>query len=177
MAMVEMRVAGVTVELPTRTPVLLLEETEGLQRTIPIFIAENEAQNILWFLNGERFDRPLTYDLLKEVLERLGATIDHVVVTELRGDTYHAELHLRIGTTAHVISCRPSDATNLALRVGCSIYCNEELLEEKGQLIEEDEGVGLIMRRPQPEVEEGQADELVGELKQWLENVKPEDFS
>jgi hypothetical protein len=175
--MVEMRVAGVTVELPTRTPVLLLEETGGLQRTIPIFIAENEAQNILWFLNEEPFARPLTYDLFKEVLERLGAVIDHVVVTELRGDTYHAEMHLRLGSATHVVSCRPSDATNLALRVGCSIYCNEELLEEKGQLIEEDDGAGLIMRRPKPEIEEGKAEELVGELKQWLDSIKPEDFS
>jgi bifunctional DNase/RNase len=176
--MVEMRVAGVRVELPTETPVLLLEETGGLQRTIPIFIAHNEAQNIGWFLDGVAFERPLTYELFTNVLELLGAVIEHVIVTELRGDTYLAELHLRVGGVAHIVSCRPSDATNLALRVGCTIYCNEELLQEKGQLIEEEDGTGIVIRRPpMPELEEGQADELVGELKEWLESIKPEDFS
>jgi hypothetical protein len=175
--MVEMRVTGVRVELPTRTPVLLLEETAGLQRTIPVFIAEPEAQAIIWFLKGQTFDRPLTYDLFTQVLERVGATIEHVVLTEIRGDTYYAELHLRIAGIAHVVSCRPSDATNLALRAGCTIYCEEALLEQAGQLIEEDDETGLVMRRPEvPQLEEGQAEELVVELKEWLDSIKPEDF-
>jgi len=175
--MVEMRVAGVRVELPTETPVLLLQETGGLERTIPIFIAQNEAQHLDWALNGAAFARPLTYDLFMEVVTRLGAELQHVLMTEMKGDTYYAELHLRISGVRHVVSCRPSDATNLALRAGCPIYCTEELLQLWGQLVEEDDGTGLLLRRPAPEIREGQADELVGELKEWLDNIKPEDFS
>lgn len=176
--MVEMHVAGVRVELPTNTPVLLLEEAEGLHRTLPIFIAEPEAQHILWFLKGMTYPRPLTYDLFTQVIETVGAVIESVVITELRGDTYHAELHLRVGGASKVVSCRPSDATNLALRAGATIFCDDELLESRGQLFEEDDEVGLIIHNPPAaELEEGQAEELVVELKEWLESIRPEDFS
>jgi bifunctional DNase/RNase len=176
--MVEMRVHGVRVELPAEVPVLLLQEIGGTGRIIPIFIAENEAQHIVWALNEVDHPRPLTYDLFVEVLQRLGAALTHVLVTDMHSDTYFAELHLRLGSATHVVSCRPSDATNLALRSGCPIFCNDEVVDSWGQVVEEADGAGLVMRRLDvPEaLEEGQAEELVDELAEWLQNIKPEDF-
>jgi bifunctional DNase/RNase len=175
--MVELRVHGVRVELPAEVPVLLLQEKAGEGRMIPIFIAEPEAQHIVWALNDTEHRRPLTYDLFTQVLRLVGAELRQVVITEMRDETYFAELHLRHAGQDHVVSCRPSDATNMALRNGCPIFCSDEVIEDFGQLVEEDDGHGLVMRRPiLPTIPEGSADELVDELTEWLQNIKPEDF-
>ena len=169
--MVEMRLAGVKVELPTQTPVVLLEEVGGEQRTLPIFVGMPEATGMLHVLQGQSSPRPLTYDLFTSVLEESGARLEQVAITDLRDGTYYAELHLVVNGVRKSVSSRPSDAVNLALRVGCPIVCDDDLLANEGVRYDHDQD----RMRTTPE-NEPQAEVLVDELKQWLEHIKPEDF-
>jgi bifunctional DNase/RNase len=169
--MVEMHLAAVRVELPTNNPVVLLQEVEGARRTLPIFIGAPEATAIAFALQGVTPPRPMTHDLMRDVLVAMGATLERVVVTELRmgedgrSGTYYAELHLRLGGEARIVSSRPSDAIALAARLGTSIYAEDDLLDEAGIVIDtEDE-------------DETPPDELVSQFRQFIEGIRPEDFS
>ncbi len=169
--MVEMHLAAVRVELPTNNPVVLLQEVEGARRTLPIFIGAPEATAIAFALQGVTPPRPMTHDLMRDVLVALGASLERVLVTELRmgedgrSGTYYAELHLRIGGEARVVSSRPSDAIALAARLGTSIYAEDELLDEAGIVIDAEED------------EDTPPDELVSQFRQFIEGIRPEDFS
>ena len=169
--MVEMRLAGVKVELPTNTPVVLLQEVGGEKRTLPIFVGMPEATGMLHVLQGQSSPRPLTYDLFTSVLEEAGARLEQVAITDLRDGTYYAELYLLVAGSRKLVSARPSDALNLALRAGCPIVCDDELLANEGVRYDaEDDSVRLAAQ------DEPQAEVLVDELKQWLEHIRPEDF-
>src|SRR6185436_2199339 len=91
--MVEMELVGVRVELPSNTPIVLLRETEGRQRVLPIFIGGPEATAIAFALDGVVTPRPMTHDLLKDVIEGLDARLERIVVTSLSAGTFYAELH------------------------------------------------------------------------------------
>jgi len=171
MAMVEMRLAGVKVELPTNTPVVLLQEVGGEQRTLPIFVGMTEATCMLQVLQGQSSPRPLTYDLFATVLDETGARLEQVAITALRDGTYYAELHLIVAGARKVVSARPSDAVNLALRAGCLIVCDDELLANEGVRYDPDEDAVRLAPDGEP-----QAEVLVDELKEWLEHIRPEDF-
>ena len=169
--MVEMHLTAVRVELPTNNPVVLLQEVEGARRTLPIFIGAPEATAIAFALQGVVPPRPMTHDLMRDVLVALGATLERVVVTELRmgedgrSGTYYAELHLRLGTEAKVISSRPSDAIALAARLNTPIYAEDELLDEAGVVLDTDDD------------DETPPEELVSQFRQFIEQIRPEDFS
>src|SRR6267378_5155298 len=111
-----MRLVGVRVELPTNNPIVLLREADGEHRVLPIFIGAVEATAIAFALQGVVTERPMTHDLMRDVLGELGVTVERVVVTELRQSTYFAELHLRQDENRHTVSSRPSDAIALAAR-------------------------------------------------------------
>jgi uncharacterized protein len=170
--MVEMHLAAVRVELPTNNPVVLLQEVEGARRTLPIFIGAPEATAIAFALQGVEPPRPLTHDLMCNVLAALGATLERVVVTELRmgedgrSGTYYAELHLRHGGQAQVISARPSDAIALAARTHTPIFAEDDLLDAAGVVLDTDE-----------DEDETPPDELVSQFRQFIEGISPEDFS
>ncbi len=169
--MVEMRLTGVKVELPTNTPVVLLQEVGGEQRTLPIFVGMPEATGMLQVLQGQASPRPLTYDLFTTVLDDVGVRLERVAITDLRDGTYYAELHLVTGGTRKSVSARPSDAINLALRAGCPIVCDDDLLASEGVRYDPDEDAVQVTPDGEP-----QAEVLVDELKEWLEHIKPEDF-
>ena len=114
--MVPVELMGVKLELPAQTPIVYLREAEGRHRVLPIFIGIPEANAIAYALDGIQPPRPLTHDLLKNVLEELGARLDHVVVNDMREHTFYAELHLTVAGAPHVVSARPSDSIALALR-------------------------------------------------------------
>jgi hypothetical protein len=165
--MIEMELLGVQVELPSNSPLLLLRETEGQGRVLPVVIDTPEAHAIHRGIEGIRLARPLTHDLLVTMLEELQATITGVVVTELRERTFFAEIELQVGGEARTISARPSDAIAIAVRTDTPIYASEDVLAEAGQVIEEHPSDGGSDNDP---------DELLDEFKQFLDDVNPDDF-
>lgn len=158
-----MELVGVRVEIPANTPMVLLQEQSGDQRLLPIYIGSPEASSIHYALEGIDPPRPLTHDLFITVLGRLGATLEKVVVTEVRDHTYYAELHLKVGDAEQIVSSRPSDAIALAVRCEAPMFATDELLDEVGQV-------------PEPEPEE-EAAEIIDEFKDFIESVSPDDFA
>ena len=165
--MIEMELLGVQVELPSNSPLLLLRETEGQGRVLPVVIDTPEAHAIHRGIEGIRLARPLTHDLLVTMLEELEATIIGVVVTELRERTFFAEIELQVAGESRTISARPSDAIAIAVRKDTPIYASEDVLAEAGQVIEEHASDGGSDNDP---------DELLDEFKQFLDDVNPDDF-
>ncbi|HTW06011.1 MAG TPA: bifunctional nuclease family protein, partial [Acidimicrobiales bacterium] len=113
--MVEMHLSAVRVELPQNIPILLLQEAGG-ERTLPIYIGRPEAEAIAGAIQGIVSKRPMTHDLMRDILNEVGVVLDHVVITELKDQTFYAELRLRRGSNNYVVSARPSDAIALAIR-------------------------------------------------------------
>ena len=165
--MIEMELLGVQVELPSNSPLLLLRETEGQGRVLPVVIDTPEAHAIHRGIEGIRLARPLTHDLLVTMLEELEATIIGVVVTELRERNFFAEIELQVAGESRTISARPSDAIAIAVRTDTPIYASEDVLAEAGQVIEEHASDGGSDNDP---------DELLDEFKQFLDDVNPDDF-
>lgn len=164
--MVEMELVGVRVELPTNMPIVLLRETEGDRRVLPIFIGSPEATAIAFALERVETPRPMTHDLLKNLLDELGVSVERVVVTELRDSTFFAEIHLQRNGQSHTISSRPSDAIALAARTGTPIFADESVLSEASYPAESAE-----------ERSSDDQDEVVEEFRQFIEHVNPEDFA
>jgi len=160
--MVEMELVGVRVELPTNTPIVLLRELAGERRMLPIFIGPPEATAIAFALEQVPTPRPMTHDLLRNLLDELEVTLERVVVTDLQDSTFFAELHLVQGGETHLLSSRPSDAIALAARTGSPIFAEEAVLEEVGYAVREE---------TQPE------EEVVEEFKQFLDEINPDDFA
>ena len=165
--MIEMELLGVQVELPSNSPLLLLRETEGQGRVLPVVIDTPEAHAIHRGIEGIRLARPLTHDLLVTMLEELQATVIGVVVTELRERTFFAEIELQVAGESRTISARPSDAVAIAVRTETPIYASEDVLAEAGQVIEE---------HPPDGGSDNDPDELLDEFKQFLDDVSPDDF-
>ncbi|MGH9044516.1 MAG: bifunctional nuclease family protein [Acidimicrobiales bacterium] len=167
--MVEVRLRAVRVDLQSNTPVLLLQETDGEKRTLPIFIGNPEATSIAYALQGVTLPRPLTHDLMRDVLSSLEVEIERVVITELQDATYYAELQLRRGEEVTVVSSRPSDAVAVALRTGSPLFVSDELMDAYGI---------LLAPEAMDEQEEDLAPEvLIGQFQEFLEDIKPEDFA
>ncbi|MCY4518198.1 bifunctional nuclease family protein [Candidatus Poriferisodalis sp.] len=164
--MVEMELLGVQVEMPSQSPLLLLRETGGSQRVLPVVIDTPEAQAIYRGIEQIRVPRPLTHDLMAAMLDVLGATLVKVTVTDLRDRTFFAEMEVTVGEATHTISARPSDAVALAVRADTPIFASESVLDEAGQIIE-------LPPDPPADVD---PDELLDEFKQFLDDVRPDDF-
>ncbi len=159
-SMIEMELVGVRVELPSNSPIVLLREVEGTHRLLPIFIGGPEATAIALALDQVVTPRPMTHDLMKDLLDELGATVEKVVVTDLQEGTFFAELHLVVGDRTYQVSSRPSDAIALAVRTETPIFAAEQVLEEVGYVAEDEE----------------EREQVVEEFREFIENVTPEDF-
>lgn len=157
-----MELVGVRVELPTNTPIVLLREAGGDRRMLPIFIGPPEATAIAFALEQVATPRPMTHDLLKNLLDELGVTLERVVVTDLQDSTFFAELHLDQAGTKRQLSSRPSDAIALAARTGSPIFAEESVLDEVGYTVREE---------ALPE------EEVVEEFRRFIDDVDPEDFA
>jgi bifunctional DNase/RNase len=164
--MVEVRLSAVRVDLQSNTPVLLLTERAGAGRTLPIFIGAPEATAIAFAIQGVTTPRPMTHDLLRDVVDGLGARLERVVITELRSATFYAELHLVQGGSTVQISSRPSDAVALAVRTGSPLYVADDLMDSEAVLLPTEDTD-----------DEVNPDELVGQFRRFLDEVRPEDFS
>ncbi|WKZ82866.1 MAG: bifunctional nuclease family protein [Acidimicrobiia bacterium] len=155
---IPVELVGVRIELPTNTPIVLLRET-GASRYLPIFIGASEATAIALALEGIEPQRPMTHDLLRDVVEALGATVDGVLVTALRDGVFFADLVLRRQAEELRVSSRPSDAIALAARADAPISVASAVLDEAGvEIRDEDE---------ETEVER---------FRSFLDSVTPEDF-
>ncbi len=165
--MVELELLGVRVELPSNTPVLLLQERTGRHRKLSIFIGGPEAAAIAFSLDGVEPPRPLTHDLTCSLVELFGSKLERVVLTELRDTTFYADLHLvdpKAGEEGGplIVSARPSDGVALAVRTDAPIYATEELLDEAGFV---------------EDAEDESPEEVVEEFHEFIQNVSPEDFA
>lgn len=164
---VELELVGVRVDMPSNTPVLLLREQEGDRRLLAIMIGGPEAQAIAFALDGVETRRPMTHDLITTLVDELGARIDRIVISALRDDIFYADIVLTAGDQTHVVSARPSDAMAIAVRVGTPLYAEEAVLEEVGYL-----------DTPEDEEDESRdADEVVEEFREFIDQVNPEDFA
>lgn len=162
--MVEMELLGVRLELRNNTPVVVLREVEGLRRVLPIFIGMPEANAIAFALDGVEPPRPLTHDLLVNVVAELGARLERIVVNDLVDGTFYALLHLQTPSGPVEISSRPSDAIALAVRVGVPVYAAESVVEEAATVLDETD-------------EDVEADEVVEQFREFIDSVDPDDFA
>lgn len=129
----EMKVSGLTVDPFTNTPIVLLKDLEE-KETVPIWIGFFEASAIGAKLEKIQLARPMTHDLLKNLLDTLGVTVNKVEVNDLRENTFYAIIHLDMGRTHFAIDARPSDAIALALRTKASIYVHEEVIAKSRKI-------------------------------------------
>lgn len=160
----EMELVGVRVQMPTNAPILLLREVDGDKRTLPIYIGGPEAHAIDLALSETKTARPMTHDLVVNLLEQLNAKLERIVITELRQGTFYADLYLRdVTDEVSTMSVRPSDAIALAVRLDTPIFADEALVDEAGIEAEDAD-------------EEGDEEEMVEELRKFLDEVNPEDF-
>jgi hypothetical protein len=170
--MVEVILRAVRVDVGSSTPLLLLEEVSG-NRVLPIFIGAPEAAAIAYALQGVKAPRPMSHDLLGNVIIALGARVFAAEITELHDNTFYANLRLLRDREEINVSARPSDAVALALRVGAPILVNDDLMAAEGKVMDldvlNDDGDDESVDAP------SEAD-LVAELRQFLDNVRPEDF-
>ena len=157
--MIEMNLVGVRVELPGNQPIVLLKERDG-ERYLPIWIGTGEATAIAFALQGVVTARPMTHDLMRDMLNELAVAVQRILITELRDGTFYATIELARNGSSFEISARPSDAIALAVRVGVPIFAHQDVLEEASILIREEED-------PEEEVQK---------FRQFLESVRPEDF-
>jgi bifunctional DNase/RNase len=157
--MVELTLIGVRVELPGNQPIVLLKEQEG-ERYLPIWIGTAEATAIAFALQGVVTARPMTHDLMKNLLEELGVDVQRIRITELREGTFYASIDLSRNGSSFEVSSRPSDAIALAVRVGVPIFADESVLSEASIVIREDE----------------EQEQEVQKFREFLDNVRPEDF-
>ncbi|MCW2585585.1 MAG: hypothetical protein JWN55_1101 [Frankiales bacterium] len=153
-ALTELTVVGVRVELPSQQPIVLLKEAGG-DRYMPIWIGAVEATAIAFAQQGVVTARPMTHDLLRDLLEALDRPLQSVTISDLRDGVFYAELGFEGGVT---VSARPSDAIALAMRTGAVIRSEEAVLAEAGIAIPDE-----------------QEDE-VERFREFLDSITPEDF-
>ena len=128
--MVEMRVAGIALDAASRSPIVLLRDPSG-RRQVPIWIDQAQAQNIMAGLSEQPPPRPLTHDLMAQLLEAGGLTLERVIIHAIEDSTFRAVLKLSHGEgEALELDARPSDAIALALRTGSGIWMLEEVVAD-----------------------------------------------
>jgi bifunctional DNase/RNase len=156
-----MVIYGVSFDMVGKQPIVLLKTAEG-NKFLPIWIGHPEAAAILMKLQGANTPRPMTHDLLTDMLEKLEARVIRIAVTELRENTFYAVVTVSVDGSEIEIDSRPSDAIALAVRSDAPIYADDAVIEESAIEFEH---------------EDVNEEEVVEEFKKFLDEVKPEDFS
>lgn len=155
--MVEMKVWKLALDERTDTPIVILQELNG-KRVLPIWIGRAEARAIAMELAGQKFQRPLTHDLMKTIIQGLDGRIRKVAIAELKDNTFYAKLFVEKGEEIVGIDARPSDSIALALRAKAPIYVADELL------------------KTEPASEDLSDEEKAEALRKYLDRLDPEDF-
>lgn len=162
--MIEVRLASLGVDSRSNSPVVILRpliEEDGHNRVLPIWIGTPEATAILLALQGAELPRPMTHDLMQNVVETLGYMVQRVEITRLEQGTFYAALVLRGEDRTFALDARPSDSIALAIRTGAPLFVAEDVLDEAAVEAE-------------PEVD---ADAEVEAFRDFLEHIDPSDFS
>jgi len=159
----EMKVRGLALDPLSNMPIIILKDEEDT-RSLPIWVGIFEANAIALELEKIATPRPMTHDLIKNILETIEARVLKVVVTDLKENTFYAVLHLKIGETEYTVDSRPSDAIALALRVAAPIYVEEDVVR-KAKTLEVAAKDAEPVKADDPE-----------RIKEWLGSIKPEDF-
>ena len=159
--MVEMKVEGLTLDPLTNMPIIILKDSTG-SKALPIWVGYFEANAIALEIEQVSTPRPMTHDLLKSLIQNLKAEVNHILVSELKDNTFYAIISLVYGDITLTIDSRPSDAIALALRTKSPIFVEEKVIEDAKSL-----------DLPDPEKTKTSDDK---QWKNWLENIKPDDF-
>jgi bifunctional DNase/RNase len=159
----EMKVRGLALDPLSNMPIIILKDEED-KRSLPIWVGIFEANAIALELEKIATPRPMTHDLIKNILETIEAKVMKVMVTDLKENTFFAVLHLQVGETEYTVDSRPSDAIALALRVAAPIYVDEDVVR-KAKTLE------VATKEAEP-VKTDDPDRI----KEWLGSIKPEDF-
>ncbi|MBW2073009.1 MAG: bifunctional nuclease family protein [Deltaproteobacteria bacterium] len=157
----EMKISGLTMDPQTNTPIVVLKDLKN-ETSLPIWIGLLEATAIATELEQIKFPRPMTHDLMKNLMTHVGITVDRVEVCDLRDNTFYAWIYLNIKGKESKIDARPSDALAIALRMNARIFVNEKVIERSAKI-----------------ESKGKAEIHDEEAKKWteiLENLSPDDF-
>lgn len=155
--LIAMTIKGLMVDPVTNTPIVLLEE-DGGERVLPIWVGVFEANAIALQIENVASPRPMTHDLMREILLALDGTLERIVISDLRESTFFATLHVKVHGKLTLIDARPSDAIALALRARASIVVTSEVLE----------------RALQSDLTPKVADQ--DRIQKWLENIDPDEL-
>ncbi len=159
-----MHIYGVSFDLVGKQPIVLLKTAEG-NKFLPIWIGHPEAAAILMKLQSQAPPRPMTHDLFSDVLDQLGAQVVRITVTELRENTFYAQITLQQDGGEIEIDSRPSDAIALAIRAEAPIFAADRVIEESAIEFEGEE------------IDQDRLDEEVAKFRNFLDEVTPEDFA
>jgi len=159
--MVEMKVEGLTLDPLTNMPIIILKDSSGA-KALPIWVGYFEANAIALEIEKITTPRPMTHDLIRNLIQTMKAEVNHILVNELKDNTFYAVISLVCGGDTLMIDSRPSDAIALALRTKSPIYVEENVIEAAKNL-------------EIPESDKSKKDEKQ-QWKDWLENIKPDDF-
>ncbi|MCH8993740.1 MAG: bifunctional nuclease family protein [Chloroflexi bacterium] len=174
--MIEMTVEGIRVSLMNYQRVVILKEKEA-DRYLPIWIGPAEADAITVRLQDVSVARPLTHDLLRDVLERLGAQVDSVIVNDLADDTFYARILLNVNGERIEIDSRPSDAIALAVRVQVPIFAEDAVLEKAGVQLDQE---GQPVERTSQQEPIGKVDEeelqRMSAFRDFIQSLDLDDF-
>jgi hypothetical protein len=157
----EMKVAGITVDPFTNTPIVLLKDLDD-NDVLPIWIGLLEASSIATALENIATPRPMTHDLLKNILDNLHVKVLRIEVNDLKDNTYYALLHLEVNKKKFTVDSRPSDAIAIAIRTGASIFVEESVIQRSAK-------VDLAQK----------GDKVITDTSEWediLENLSQDDF-
>ena len=154
---IEMKIKGLVVDPISKMPIVVLEDLKS-ERILPIWIGVFEANAIALKIENISTPRPMTHDLVKNFLDKLNISVEKIVVTDVRDNTFYAMIHCRCNDQVITIDSRPSDAIALSLRANAPIFVEDEVVK-KAHSLKFDENL-----------------EDSEKLKKWLENLKPENF-
>ena len=175
--LVQMTVAGITLDPTNNMPIIILKDLQN-QIAIPIWIGLVEASAIATELEGIELARPMTHDLLKNVLASLGGKLERIVVCDLKDNTFYATLHVQSGDRMLEVDSRPSDAIALALRTQADVFVARKVIESSQQL-DLDALKEVLGKDKLGDEEVGEGSRKKSEKDRWteiLENLKPDDF-
>jgi uncharacterized protein len=173
MELVEVDVMRLGLDRGSNSYVVILQEKGG-KRLLPIWIGQAEAESIVIEMSRMKRERPLTHDLCKNLIVGMGGALRRVHITKVQNRTFYAELHISVNGGIVHIDARPSDSIAIALRFSAPIYAQSSLLT--AVLVDDADGETSIAQEYTPSPEETIVNNDAEALKQYLENLRPEDF-